>query len=128
MRIGADTLRVLLENNVVEIKFKRRRPVKGKPATRRMLCTNSDVILKSRGGKRSLKHKSPKGSPKYNPVSKNIVIAWDIFKQDYRAISMDNCVLVSQMPVSGDGRDFWEYYNNTLWPMTPGEKQSFFDV
>ena len=128
MKVGADTLRVLLETNVVEIKFTRRRPVKGKSPTRRMLCTNSDVVLKSRGGKRSLNYKSPSNTLKFNPRAKNIVVAWDIFKQEYRSISMDNCVLVSQMPVSGDGRDFWEYYNNTLWPMTPGEKQTFFDV
>jgi hypothetical protein len=128
MKVGASTLRVLLENNVLEIKFKRRRPKQGSPDTRRMLCTNSPVILQSDAGRGTLHYKPSNTTPKYSPASKNLVIAWDIFKQDYRAISVDNCELISQMPVSGDGSDFWEYFNNTIHPMTPGEKQSFFNV
>lgn len=128
MKVGASTLRVLLENNVLEIKFKRRRPKPGAPATRRMLCTNSNIILKSRPGVESLNYESPASGPKYNAASKNLVIAWDIFKQDYRAISADNCELISQMPVTGDGRDFWEYFNNSLYPMSSGQKNNFFNV
>lgn len=128
MKVGASTLRVLLENNVLEIKFKRRRAKPGSPDTRRMLCTNSPVILQSDAGRTTLHYKPSTSGPKYSPASKNLVIAWDIFKQDYRAISADNCELISQMPVSGDGSDFWEYFNNTIYPMTPGQKQSFFNV
>ena len=127
MKVGAETLRALLEHNVVEIKFKRRRPVSGKPPTRRMLCTNSTIILKGEPGRRTLHYKTP-GTPKYSAAAKNIVIAWDIFKQDYRAISMDNCELISQMPVSGDGSDFWQYFTESIHPMTPGEKENFFNV
>lgn len=128
MRIAASTLKALLESNVLEIKFTRRVKKPGAPPTRRMLCTNSAVILKSNAGKRSLNYKPPSGPPKFNSTSKNIVIAWDIFKQEYRSISADNCVLISQMPVSGDGRDFWEYFNNSIHPMTVQEKTSFFNV
>ena len=128
MKVGADTLRVLLENNVVEIKFKRRRPKPDGAPTRRMLCTNSSIILKNEPGRKTLNYKPTRGAPKYSPASKNIIIAWDLFKQDYRAISMDNCELISQMPVSGDGSDFWEYFNNSIHPMTPGEKEAFFNV
>lgn len=128
MKVGASTLRVLLENNVVEIKFKRRRTKPGAPATRRMLCTNCPIILQSDAGRQTLHYQPSFTTPKYSPVSKNLVIAWDIFKQDYRAISVDNCELISQMPVSGDGREFWEYFNSTIHPMTPGQKQTFFDV
>jgi len=128
MKIGATTLRALLENNVLEIKFKRRRSKPGAPATRRMLCTNSPVILQSDAGRTTLKYSRPTGSPNYNPAGKDIVIAWDIIKQDYRAISVDNCELLSQMPVSGDGRDFWQYFNQSVYPMTPGQKKGFFNV
>lgn len=128
MKVGATTLRVLLENNVLEVKFKRRNPKPGAPATRRMLCTNSPIILQSDAGRNTLHYQSPSSGPKYNTASKNIVIAWDIFKQDWRAISADNCVLISQMPVSGDGRDFWEYFNNTIHPMTSEQKKAFFNV
>lgn len=128
MKIGASTLRVLLENNVLEVKFKRRKIKPGSPLTRRMLCTNCPILLRSDAGRQTLNYKSVTGTPNYSPVSKNLVIAWDIFKQDYRAISADNCELISQMPVSGDGKDFWEYFNTTIYPMTPQQKQSFFDV
>lgn len=128
MKVGAETLRVLLENNVVEIKFKRRRVKPGIPPTRRMLCTNNPVILKSSTGRETLNFRDTKSGPKYSAASKNLVIAWDIFKQDYRAISMDNCELISQMPVSGDGRDFWDYFNKSIHPMTPEAKEVFFNV
>lgn len=128
MKVGASTLRVLLENNVLEIKFKRRRIKQGASSTRRMLCTNSPIILHSEAGKQTLHYRTAPGPVKYNPASKNLVIAWDIFKQDYRAISVDNCELVSQMPVSGDGSDFWEYFNSSIHPMTPGQKENFFNV
>jgi hypothetical protein len=128
MKVGASTLKVLLENNVLEIKFKRRRPKPGAPATRRMLCTNSPVILKSEPGRETLNYKQGYSSLNYSPTGKNLVIAWDIFKQDYRCISVDNCELISQIPVSGDGSEFWEYFNNTLYPMTPGEKSTFFNI
>ena len=128
MKVGASTLRVLLENNVLEIKFKRRRVKPGAPATRRMLCTNSPIILQSEAGRTTLNYQQSFTAPKYSPASKNLVIAWDIFKQDYRAISADNCELISQMPVSGDGKEFWQYFNETIYPMTPAQKQAFFNV
>ena len=128
MKIGANTLIALLETNVVEIKFQRRRAVKGKPGTRRMLCTNSPVILSGEAGRKTLNFEPSTNAPKYSPSAKNLVIAWDIFKQDYRAINMDNCELISQMPVSGDGKDFWDYFNKSIHPMTPEQKETFFNV
>lgn len=128
MKIGASTLRVLLENNVLEIKFKRRTAKPGTPSTRRMLCTNCPVLLQSDAGRETLHYTPATGSMNYNPVAKNIVIAWDIFKQDYRAISVDNCELISQMPVSGDGTEFWQYFNETIYPMTSQQKEAFFNA
>lgn len=128
MRIGASTLTVLLENNVLEIKFKRRRIKPGAPATRRMLCTNCAILLNSEAGRTTLHYRPSGNNIKFSPGAKNLVIAWDIFKQDYRAISVDNCELISQMPVSGDGADFWEYFNTTIYPMTPQQKEAFFNV
>ena len=98
MKVGISTLRVLLENNVLEIKFKRRRPKAGAPATRRMLCTNNPVVLQSSTGRQTLHYKTATGTPKYSPTAKNLVIAWDIFKQDYRAISGDNIEVINTIP------------------------------
>lgn len=128
MKVGLSTLRVLLENNVLEIKFKRRRPRAGTPPTRRMLCTNSPVILLSEGGRRTLHYSNPTGTLPYQPTAKNLVLAWDIFKQDYRMISADNCELITTMPVTGNGMDFWEYFNDVIHPMTPQQKLAFFNT
>jgi hypothetical protein len=128
MKIGASTLTVLLENNVLEVKFKRRRAKPGAPTTRRMLCTNCAFLLNSEAGRSTLHYKPGVVAMNYSPASKNLVVAWDIFKQDYRAISVDNCELISQMPVSGDGVEFWDYFNNTIYPMTPQQKLAFFNV
>lgn len=128
MKVGLSTLRVLLEHNVLEIKFKRRKPVKGKPLTRRMLCTNSTIVLQSDAGRQTLNYTKPTGSTNFSATSKNLVLAWDIFKQDYRAISCDNVELINTIPISGDGTDFWEYFNSTIYPMTTEQKEAFFNV
>lgn len=128
MKIGADTLRVLLENNVLEIKFNRRIKSKNKPPTRRMLCTNSRVLLESSAGRKTLRFEKAYSPPSYNPRAKNLVIAWDILKQDYRAINMDSCVLISKFPVDGDGAEFWQYFNDKIYPMSAEQKEAFFNV
>jgi len=125
MRVALPTLKALLQQDVVEIKFTRRRPVPGKSPTRRMLCTNSRRILNSIPGREALNFRDTKQPPKYNTDTRNLVIAWDLFKQDYRMINCDNVVVVSQIP--GDDQ-FWEYFNTTLARMTAEQKQTFFDI
>lgn len=128
MKVGLSTLRVLLEHNVLEIKFNRRNPKPNTPGTRRMLCTNSPVVLKSDAGKQTLRYEQSSGSAKYSPTSKNLVLTWDIFKQGYRTVSCENVQIINQIPISGDGREFWEYFNSTIYPMTPQQKEAFFNV
>lgn len=124
MKVALSTLKALLNDNVVEIKFKRRRVKQGAPATRRMLCTNSDIILNSPEGRNVLGF-IPTATPKpFNPDSKNLIVSWDILKRGYRMISMDNCELISQL--SQD--DFWPYYADKLSKMTAGEVEAFYNV
>lgn len=125
MKLSIANLTKLLENNVVELKFKRRRPVAGKPPTRRMLCTNSRVILDSREARDALKYTPTKQPPKFNPATKNLIIAWDILMQDYRCVTVDNCEIISVIP--GDDT-FWKYYNDKLYKMTPEQKVTFMRV
>jgi len=123
MKVALPTLRALLEKNVLEIKFVRRRPKPGLPPTRRMLCTNNRGILASEPGRKLLNyHESIKPGPQFNPVTKNIVITWDILVQDYRCISTDDCEVL-QMIESAD--DFWKYYNDVLYPMSTKQKTGF---
>jgi len=126
MKVTLGSLKNLLENNVCEIKFSRRRPVEGEPLTRRMLCTNSVPLLNSINGKVLLNYKRPKRMPKFNPTNKNIIITWDIFMQNFRCINMDSCELIKTIPVAND--EFWTYFNEKLRFMSAAEKERFMSV
>ena len=112
----------LLQNNILELKFVRRHAKPGSPDTRRMLCTNSKFILESPNGYKVLNYKPPKGQPKYNPTSKNLASAWDLFVQDYRYINANNCEVISVMPADDE---FWIYFNDTLMNMSSLQKEGF---
>jgi len=125
MKVSLSPLKNLLENNVCEIKFARRRPKPGEPPTRRMLCTNSFSLLNSLNGKLLLNYKQPKKLPKFSPAAKNLIVTWDILMQDYRCINVDACEVISTIPAS---EKFWEYFNTKLRFMTIQEKERFMDV
>ena len=125
MRIALPSLARLLQNNVAEIKFVRRNPKPGKPASRRMLCTNSGDLLTSTKGRMALNFKPTYNPPEYNPAQKNLIITWDIFMQGYRTINMDSCELISSIPANDQ---FWNYFTEELTNMTAQEKIAFMDV
>ena len=126
MRISLGALNGVLQRSVAEIKFERRRMKPGHPPFRRMLCTNDTRLLESARGRTSLNYR-PSNRPvkKYNPASKNLLITWDIFMQDYRNITVDNCELVSVIPT--DDR-FWAYFSDQLIGMSAKDKERFMDV
>jgi hypothetical protein len=90
-----------------------------------MLCTNAFQLLNSAKGRTALNFKPTGQSPTYNPTSKNLILTWDIFEQDYRAISMDSCDLISIIPANDL---FWEYFVNKLKPMSASEKVAFMNI
>lgn len=125
-RIGRIELSNLLLHNACEILFVRRRPnrAKSRPATRKMLCSNSMELLNSENGIRSLNFHFPKGPKQIDESYHNVVVTWDIFMQDYRNVSMDECFLIKSIP---DDDTFWNYYNEVLLKMSPTEKLQFMD-
>jgi hypothetical protein len=116
----------LLNHNACEIVFMRRRPERapGRPPYRRMLCSNSMELLNSENGIRSLNFRLP-GPKQIDEAKHNVVVAWDIFMQDYRNISCDVVLLVQTIP---DDETFWKYYNEVLYPMSANEKMNFMDT
>ncbi len=125
MHIALPTLGRLLQENVLEIKFIRRRPKPGSSPTRRMLCTNSRVLLDSREAREALHYVPSKQPPAFNPAAKNLVITWDIFMQGYRTVNADKCQLISQIPANDE---FWQYFSDTLYKMTPDQKVTFMNI
>jgi len=123
MKTTLPNLKNLLSQNVCEIVFARRRPKPDKPPVRRMLCTLDDNILNSTNERLSLNYKPPGGAMPYNPETKNLLLVWDIFMQDWRMVNMDACDLVNTIPEN----EFWNYFNNTLLKMSPQQKMTYMD-
>lgn len=114
------SLTSLLRENVLDLRFSRRRPKAGS-STRRMICTMSDRILNSVNGRTVLNYLPPGGANKtYNPHAKNLALAWDILLQDFRTISVESVQILAQY----DEQQFWNYFNESLLPLSPGDKLS----
>lgn len=120
-KIGLTSLKQALQNNVCEIRFAKRRPRTTGQLTRTMLCTLDDSILNSVNGRTTLNFKPASGPPKYNPESKNLLLVWDIFMQDWRMVNMDSCDIIKSIPRD----EFWEFFNKTVYSMTIQEKNQF---
>ena len=125
MRLSREGLKYLLLTHLVELRFTRRVPAKfgGKP-TRRMLCTLDPLLLNSVLGKKILGFKKPTQLPAYNPATKNLLFVWDLFRQDWRAVSMESCDIVTAVTTRPQ-KTFWEYFNTVLIKMTPAQKAGF---
>lgn len=125
MKASLPTLKNLLLNNVAEIKFFRRRPKVGAPPTRRMLCTNSFTLLNSVEGRLTLNYKQAIRAPKYNPVTKDLIITWDIFMQDYRCINMSACNLIQIIPAN---KQFWTFFNEKIARLSAQQKMEYMNT
>ena len=119
-------LDMLLRSHICEVVFVRRRPERAptRPAIRRMLCTNSQLLLNSDNGIRSLNYHPPRTGRRIDEVKHNIVVVWDILWQDYRNVSMDSCYLRQTIP---DDDTFWKYYNDVVYLMNTAQKMNFMD-
>lgn len=125
MRVSRSALDGILMNNVCEVRFVRRIPKSGANPTRRILCTKSHSLLTSTNGRITLNYRQPTKPPLINEAKENVVTVWDILMQDYRNISMDQCELIQQIPAN---EEFWEYFNESIYPMSPEQKLNFMNT
>lgn len=121
MNITRSALLTVLKANVCEVKFVKRRPKKNGPLTRRMLCTNDPSILESPDGRVALNYRPTTGSPIISAEQYNLITTWDIFMQDYRNISMDQCQLIATIK----REDWWQYFNDNILNMSQQDKIAF---
>jgi hypothetical protein len=119
------TLKATLLDKVCEVKFARRNVKPGRPATRRMLCTNNVQLLNSIEGRTVLNYVPPHQAPKYNPNQENLIIVWDILMQDYRTINCDTVDLITTLEAD---QTFWVYLNEKIAPMSASEKTNFMNT
>lgn len=124
MRVSQAQLLALLQNNVLELRFYRRRPKEGWNTTRRMLVTNDTQLLNSAPGQLALHFKPPTHAPLYNWRMKNLACGWDLFWQSYRMIPAETCDVVTIIPTKPPEK-FWNYFNLYLQAMSPNDKIEF---
>lgn len=124
MRVSQGQLLALLENNVLELRFYRRRPKSGWSATRRMLVTNDYALLNSAPGKLALHFKPPTHAPAYDWRAKNLACGFCLFWQEYRMIPVESCDVVTIMPTKPPDT-FWNYFNIYLQSLSPTAKIEF---
>lgn len=124
MKLAQGGLFALLQNNVVELRFKRRRPKANWNIYRRMLCTNDFQLLNSVPGKIALHFKPPTHPPPYPWRVKNLVCTWDLFWQEWRMVSLEFCDIITAIP-SKPPQQFWGYFNIYLQSLSPSEKIAF---
>ena len=128
MRLGRMALYMLLQTNAAELRFHRRIEKSGFKDYRRMLCTNDKKLLLSVPGKRVLNYSVPTGTLKYDPASKNLVVAWDIFMQNYRMINCDDVEVIAVIKTSPDPTPFWKYFYERLVDMSAAQKAQFMNT
>ena len=114
----------LCRENLVELKFDRRRPLGYQFPHRRMLCTLDPVILDSELGLKILNFKKPFTGPAYNAAAKNLLTVWDIIMQDWRNIPVENSNVIATVPTKPPEK-FWEYFDKVISKMTAKQKANF---
>lgn len=128
MRLGRIGLLALLQTNVAELRFLRRIDKPGFKDYRRMLCTNDRKLLLSVPGKEVLNFAPPTGHLKYDPASKNLVVAWDIFMQNFRMINCNDVEVIAIIKSSPDPQPFWKYFYERLVDMSAEQKARFMNT
>ncbi|MDD4109956.1 MAG: hypothetical protein PHS54_00220 [Clostridia bacterium] len=124
MRVSQGQLLTLLQRNVLELRFFRRRDKPGWNNARRMLVTLDREILNSAPGRLALHFKPPTHAPAYNYFAKNLICGWDLFWQDWRMIPVESCDIVTIIPTTPPDL-FWNYFNIYLQAMSPSDKIQF---
>ena len=128
MRLGRTALQILLATNAAELRFKRRLEKQGFNVYRRMLCTTDQKLLQSAAGKRIFHYTNPTNSLKYDPASKNLVVAFDIFMQNWRMINCNDVDVIAVIKTSPDPTDFWKYFYERINDMSTDQKARFMDT
>ena len=124
MKLSPDGLQAMMQKSVVELVFTRRHVKDGWPMGRRMLCTLDRKLLQSLPGRMTLNFRVPSHPPPYVAKAYNLVVTWDIFWQDYRAIPVDSVQVVSFFPTHNKKEQdkFWAYFTARFQNMSAQDK------
>lgn len=93
-----------------------------------MLCTKDLRLLLSTPGKTVLNYVPPTSNLRYDPAAKNLVVAWDIFLQNWRMINCNDVDAIAVIKTSPDPSDFWKYFYERIANMSSQQKQRFINT
>jgi hypothetical protein len=65
---------------------------------------------------------------KYDPASKNLVVAYDIFYQNWRMINCNDVEVIAVIKTSPDPAPFWKYFYERLANMSAAHKAQFMNT
>lgn len=116
------TFQNLVQSNVLDIRFVRRRPRASRPSTRRMLCTLSSEVLLSVNGRTVLNYLPPANNLPYSISDKGLVMVWDILMQSFRMVGTESVNILETYPPD---ETFWNYFNQNILTMDSRSKQDF---
>ncbi len=85
-------------------------------------------MLLSAPGKITFNYTPPTDSLKYDPRSKNLISAFDIFMQNWRMINCDDVDVIATIKTSPDPSAFWKYFHDTLISMSSNNKAKFMNT
>lgn len=130
MKVSASSLRGMLNQSVCDIRFVRRNPKPGASRTRRMLCTTSRTFLETIAAKSVFGFSPPAGNPKYNASAKNLVMAYDLFMQNFRAVNGDEVEVLQVFPTNTEAQinEFWKHFSENIAPMSAADKERFMNT
>lgn len=118
-------LQALLGSNVVEAKFVRRHPKLGWSNIRGAFVTTNYELLNDDLGFNVLHFKPPKGvGMGYDPRNYNLVVSWDIFRQEYRCFAVEYSNINNFYDVSTPEKrqDFWVFFRDYIMALSNDEK------
>ena len=123
-------LKEVLQDSVVEVAFVRRIPKLGYTPSRRMLCTNSRMLLDNIESKIALRFRAPMGSLPYNADAKGLITVWDLCWCGFRHISVESHDVISIMPVRNEDEilQFWTYFDQFLSKLDPQARANYGNI
>jgi hypothetical protein len=82
------------------------------------------TLLRSTPGQTILNFRMPTGSLGYDPVQHNLVITWDLFLQNWRAVPCESVEVIAVISTNPPSK-FWQFFMENLKPMSGQHKRQF---
>lgn len=120
-----NSLQTLMKSNVVEARFMRRHNKPGWSGVRGAFVTTNFELLNGDLGFSALHFKPPKGAGMgYNHRKYNLVVGWDIFRQEYRVFAAECSIVRNFYDVSSpeERAAYWLMFRERVLQLTSREK------